>query len=240
MNLKANGTIKAMSLTNQKSQAKQAAGEEAAKWIEDNTVVGLGSGTTAYFFIQALIRRFKKGLNIQAVSSSKHSEELAKKGGIPVLSLNEVEKIHMTVDGADEIDPQKRLIKGGGGALLREKIVANASDEMVVIVDWSKVVEGLGEFPLPLEVLPFGVEMTKRKIESRGYKAVLRHSKGKVYITDNGNYILDVQFKHLSGIPEEHENILKNIPGVLETGFFFHMAGRVIIGDETGKVEVWK
>ncbi|NGX58105.1 MAG: Ribose-5-phosphate isomerase A [Chlamydiae bacterium] len=229
-----------MSFTNQKSPAKEAAGAEAAKLIQNNMIVGLGTGSTAFFFIQGLIKRCKKGLKIKAVSSSKSSEQLARDGGIEVLDLNDIEKIDMTVDGSDEIDHQKRMIKGGGGALLREKIVVNASDEMVVIVDESKVVDELGEFPLPLEVVPFGYELTKKQIEKKGYRTTVRKKENEIYITDNGNYIIDVQFKHLSGTPEDHEEVLKNIPGVLETGFFFNLAGRVIIGDHEGKVEIWK
>ena len=202
-------------------------------------VVGIGTGSTAYFFIQALIERCQEGLKIKAVSSSKASAELAKEGGIEILDLNDVEFIDITVDGADEIDSKKRMIKGGGGALLREKIVANASNEMIVIVDESKVVEHLGAFPLPVEVNPFGYELTKRQIEKQGFRAALREKEGKTYVTDNGNYILDLKFQHLPGEPEEHDQVLKEIPGVLETGFFFDLAGRVIIGNQEGKVKIW-
>ena len=228
-----------MSLTNQKNLAKEAAGKEAAKLIQDQSIVGLGTGSTAYFFIQALIKRCQDGLKIKAVSSSEVSAKQASDGGIEVIDLNEVARIDITVDGADEIDPQKRMIKGGGGALLREKMVASASGEMIVVVDESKVVDRLGAFPLPVEVNPFGYKLIKRQIEKHGFRAELRKKKGQIYITDNGNYILDLQFQHLSGEPEEHDRVLKAIPGVLETGFFFGLAGRVIVADQKGKVKIW-
>lgn len=228
-----------MSLTNQKSLAKKVAGEKAAELIEDRSIVGLGTGSTAYFFIQALIERCQKGLMIKAVSSSEASAKQASAGGIEVIDLNNVAKIDVTVDGADEIDPEKRMIKGGGGALLREKMVASASDEMIVVVDESKVVEKLGAFPLPVEVNSFGYKLTQRIIEKEGFKATLREKEGQTYITDNGNFILDLEFRHLSAQPEELDQILKDIPGVLETGFFFNLAGRVVVGNQEGKVKIW-
>jgi len=228
-----------MSFTNQKSPAKKAAGEKAAELVEDRSVVGLGTGSTAHFFIRALINRCEKGLQIRAVSSSEASAKQARDGGIEIIDLNDVEKIDVTVDGADEIDPEKRMIKGGGGALLREKMVANASDEMIVVVDDSKVVDKLGAFPLPVEVNPFGYKLTERMIEREGFTSRLRVREDQIYKTDNGNYILDLEFAHLSKEPEELDEILKSIPGVLETGFFFGLAGRVIVGDREGKVKIW-
>ncbi len=228
-----------MSSTNDKSQAKKAAGYAAAKLIEDGMVVGLGTGSTAYFFIEALIERCRSGLFVKAVSSSQASKTQASSGGIEMVDLNTLDKIDMTVDGADEVDKQKRLIKGGGGALLREKIVANASHEMIVIVDESKVVERLGSFPLPVEINPFGFDFTKRLIEKKGFKATARKNGNQLYVTDNGNYILDLKFDHLPGQPEEHDSTLKKIPGVLETGFFFDLAGRVIVGCSSGDVKLW-
>jgi len=228
-----------MSITNHKSLAKKVAGEEAAKLIQDQSIVGLGTGSTAYFFINALIRRCEEGLKIKAVSSSEASAKQAIAGGIEVIDLNELAKIDVTVDGADEIDPEKRMIKGGGGALLREKIVASASDEMIIVIDESKVVSRLGAYPIPVEVNPFGYKLTKRRIETHGFRATVREKEGKIYITDNGNYILDLQYQHLSGSPEEHDQVLKSIPGILETGFFFGLAGRVIVGDSKGKVKIW-
>jgi len=228
-----------MSLTNQKSLAKKAAGEKAAELIPDRSIVGLGTGSTAHYFIQALIARCQKGFMVKAVSSSEASTKQARNGGIEMVDLNDVAKIDVTVDGADEIDPQKRMIKGGGGALLREKMVANASDEMIVIVDKSKLVDKLGAFPLPVEVNPYGYKLTQRMIERAGFKSSLRVKEGQTYITDNGNYILDLKFAHLSFEPEELNQMLKSIPGVLETGFFFGLAGRVIVGDQEGKVEIW-
>jgi ribose 5-phosphate isomerase A len=230
-----------MPFTNQKSNAsaKEAAGKEAVKLIKNGMTVGLGSGSTAEFFIEGLIEQARSGLSIKAVSSSKRSAKMAKDGGIEVLDMNDAGKVDITIDGADKIDGQKRMIKGGGGAHLREKIVASASREMVVVVDESKVVDQLGGFPLPLEVAKFGCKVTLRKIESQGFNAELRKNEnGELYVTDNGNHIIDIHFDGPIKDPEGQDAILQNIPGVLETGFFFNLAGRVIIGNNEGKVTI--
>lgn len=225
---------KIMELENMKKRV----GEEAGSWIEEGMLVGLGTGSTVYYFIEKLIKRCQEGLKIQAVSSSERSLELAKKGGIPLADINTVKAIDITVDGADEIDSQKRMIKGGGGALLREKILANMSSELVIIVDESKVVEKLGKRALPLEILPFAYQATIEKINQKGFDGTIRLKKdGTFYCTDNGNYIFDVQFQSLRTHPEKDHEALSGIPGVLETGFFFNLAGRVLIGYSDGQVE---
>lgn len=219
-----------------KELMKKKAGEAAAEWIKEGMLVGLGTGSTVFHFINRLIERVSEGLQIQAVSSSIRSREQAKRGGIPLADVDAITFIDITVDGADEIDSQKRMIKGGGGALLREKILANSSREMVVIVDESKVVEKLGKHPLPVEILPFGREATIDKIKKLGFHGKIRsHDRDGPYLTDNGNLIYDIQFDSLRDDPErDHEKLIR-IPGVLETGFFFNLAGRVLIGksDET-------
>ena len=217
--------------------AKKKAAQKAVEFIEDGMIIGLGSGTTTSYFIEALI--LKKYLRIKVVSSSKDSEEKAKRGSLVLTSLEEVSEIDITVDGADEIDAQKRMVKGGGGALLREKILASSSKEMIVIVDETKWVEHLGLKKLPLEILPFGYLTTQRKIEKLGLKGSFRKEKEKPYVTDNGNYIYDLILLKPEKDLEKLDQILKNIPGVLETGLFFHLAKKVITGFSNGDVKVF-
>ena len=220
-------------------RAKRAAGEKAAALIQNGQIVGLGTGSTAAYFIESLIERVKQGLQITAVSSSRASAEQARRGGIVVLDINEVPHIDITVDGADEIDPQKRMIKGGGGAHVREKILASASDELVIIVDQTKVVPALGRAKLPVEVLFYGSPSTRRKLEKLGYLGHWRMNKDKsLFITENGNLIFDIAFESLPIDPElDHEKIL-HVPGVVDTGFFFGYAGRVIIGSSDGSTQM--
>lgn len=220
-------------------EAKKAAGRKAAEFIEEGMVVGLGSGSTAAYFIEALIERRKQGLKIEAVASSHASAKQAQKGGIPVIDINATLHIDLTVDGADEIDPQKRMIKGGGGAHVREKILAAASRELIVIVDETKLVPALGTCKLPVEILFYGSPSTRKKLEQAGYFGKWRMSKeGQLFMTENGNLLLDIQFPSPPLFPEmDHEKIIQ-IPGVVDTGFFFHLAGRVIVGFSNGNVEI--
>lgn len=229
--------------------SKVAAATAAAELISDGMIVGLGTGSTTQQFIARLIERVQNhGLKIRAVATSQTSVEQAKAGGIPIIDINTVVGlIDLTVDGADQIDKQKRMIKGGGGALVREKITASTSKEMVVIVDSKKVVERLGSFPLPVEIIAFGYQKTIEKLEKHGYRGILRlnqpqglSSEQNLYRTENGNYIFDIHFKQPLTEPERHHNFLKEIPGVVETGFFFGIAGRVIIGYPDGHTEEWK
>lgn len=220
-------------------QIKKALGKKAASLVQNDMLVGLGTGSTATCFIESLIERCKEeGLKIQTVSSSIRSMEQAKAGGIPVLDMSDVTTIDLTVDGADEIDPLNRMIKGGGGAHVREKIVASSSREMVVVVDESKLVPVLGAFGLPVEILPFGYRATIAKLHQMGYDGQIR-KKGEhpFYMTDNGNYIFDIHSPTLFQNPEtDHDQIIK-IPGVVDTGFFFNLATKVLVGYAEGKVE---
>jgi ribose 5-phosphate isomerase A len=219
--------------------AKRAAGRKAAEWIQSGMVVGLGTGSTANYFIEALIERCHQGLHIQAVSSSRESTELAKKGRIEVLDINEVPRIDITVDGADEIDSKKRMIKGGGGAALREKILASASSEMIVIVDSTKLVPTIGRGKLPVEVLFYGSPATRSKLEALGYKGRWRHADDHtLFITENGNLIFDIQFPSPPLSPEEDHQRIRSVPGVIDTGFFFNLAGRVIVGHSDGHTQL--
>lgn len=218
---------------------KKAVGYKAAELIESGMLVGLGTGTTSFYFIERLSQRCKEGLKIHAVASSRHSHEQASKGLIPLLGSDRVSMLDVVVDGADEIDPQKRMIKGGGGAHVREKIVASMSREMIVIVDESKLVHSLGKCKLPIEVLPFAKNATLQHILKAGYKAQFRlDQKGDFFISDNDNYLIDIHFDKLREHPEKDHETLMHIPGVVDTGFFFNLAGRVIVGFADGQVVV--
>jgi ribose 5-phosphate isomerase A len=219
-------------------KAKEAAARKAVEFIQDRMIVGLGTGSTANYFIHALVEKCKQGLKIQAVASSKASADLAR-GTLPLLDINEAPRIDLTVDGADEIDPQKRMIKGGGGAHTREKILAAASREMIVIVDETKLVPALGRHKLPVEILFYGSPSTRSKIEAKGYRGQWRKNKDNtLFITENGNLLYDIQFPAPLSSPEEVHEQLLHIPGVVDTGFFFHLAGRVIIGHLDGSVRL--
>lgn len=219
--------------------AKKAAGEKAATLIENKMVIGLGTGSTVFYFIQNLGLRCRQGLNIQAVASSTASSKQAKKEGIPLADINQLTTLDIAVDGADEIDPEKRMIKGGGGALLREKIIATMSKEMIVVIDETKLSSHLGKRKLPIEIFPFGHRATIHQLEQNGYQGLLRVTSQNVpYITDNGNYIYDIALKVSKIDPIEDHNRLIQIPGVIETGLFFNLATRIIVGFLDGQVVV--
>jgi ribose 5-phosphate isomerase A len=221
-------------------ELKRKAAFEAVKHVKDGFVVGLGSGSTAALAIEALGEKVKReSLRVLAVPTSYQAFLLAAEQGIAVTSLEEHGVIDVTIDGADQIDPELNLIKGMGAALAREKIVASASKQNVIVADESKRVKVLGEngHPVPVEVLPFAIALVKRRIEAVGGKAVLREGKGKVgpVITDNGNAVLDAVFGEIRNA-SELEVKLKMIPGVVETGLFVGLATTAYIGTPT-KVE---
>jgi ribose 5-phosphate isomerase A len=221
-------------------ELKQKAAYEAVKHVKDGFVVGLGSGSTAALAIEALGEKIKREhLNVLAVPTSYQAFLLAAKHGIAVTTLEEHGVINVTIDGADQIDPKRNLIKGMGAALAREKIVASASKQNIIIADESKKVNALGEnnHPVPIEVLPFAIAVAKRRIEAVGGTTVLREGKGKVgpVITDNGNVVLDAVFGVIRNA-SELEVKLKMIPGVVETGLFIDLATTAYIGTAS-KVE---
>ena len=219
---------------------KKAVGIAAADLVKDGMIVGLGTGSTVYYLIEELTKRVKKGLSIKVVSSSLTSEAQAKEGNIPFADISTITSIDLTIDGADEITRDKEMIKGGGGALLREKILANTSREMVVIVDEHKVVDKLGKHPLPVEILPFGRGAIIEKIKKLGFHGTVRsHNKDGFFVTDNENLIYDIHFESLRDHPEKDHEKLIHIPGVLETGFFLGFAGRVLVGKEGGTIDHW-
>ncbi|MCZ8521795.1 MULTISPECIES: ribose-5-phosphate isomerase RpiA [Paenibacillus] len=217
---------------------KQLAAEKAVESIEDGMLVGLGTGSTAYFAIRRIAERVKEGLRIQAVSSSKHSEELAREWGIPLAAFEGIGEIDVTIDGADEADGNGSLIKGGGGALLREKILAYHSRRMIVIVDESKRVERLGAFPLPVEIVPFAENLTLRSLKELGGEPELRRQDGGgLFRTDNGNLIADCRFGSIADAADLEQR-LNLIPGVVENGLFVRRAHRIVTGYASGRVTV--
>jgi ribose 5-phosphate isomerase len=217
-------------------ESKRIAAEKAVELVKEGMKVGLGTGSTAYWAIQAIGRLVKEeGLHIQAVATSVQSEQLAKELGIPMMPFADVDVLDLTIDGADEVDPQLHLIKGGGGALLREKIVAAASKQLIIIVDESKAVQQLGKFPLPVEIVPFAFELTVKKLQKLGCEPKLRKNGDELYITDNGNYIADCEFVAIAD-PEALHDDLNRIPGVVDNGLFIHMANLVIVGSTDGSI----
>ncbi|MEK3929969.1 ribose 5-phosphate isomerase A [Bacillus wiedmannii] len=218
---------------------KQLAGEYAANLVKDGMKVGLGTGSTVYWTIQKLGERVKEGLSFQAVPTSKETEVLAKQLNISLISLNDdVQSLDLTIDGADEIDANLQLIKGGGGALLREKIVATSSKELIIIADESKLVTHLGTFPLPVEIIPFSWKQTERKIQSLGCQTTLRLKNNETFITDNNNMIIDCIFSYNITNPTNLHTQLKMITGVVETGLFVNMTSKAIIGTKNGIKEL--
>jgi len=209
---------------------KEAAGRAAAKLVCDGNVVGLGTGSTAYFAVIALGERVKAGLKIVGIPTSVQTADLARAVGIPLTTLDEHPEIDITIDGADEVDPKLNLIKGGGGALLREKVVASASRKMVVVADSAKVVPALGKFPLPVEVIAFARAVVDKKIVALGASPKLRtRADGSPYITDNGNQILDCSFGKISDV-WALTLALSNIPGIVEHGLFVGLAKLALVG----------
>lgn len=222
------------------SKAKECAGRRAADMVVDGTVVGLGTGSTVYFTLVRLAERIREeGLSIQGVPTSIDTETKARSMGIALTTLGEVEALDLTIDGADEIDGQFQMIKGGGGALLREKVVAHATRHQVIIVGRDKLVERLGStFDLPVEVVPFALPMVEREIRGLGAEPRRRVADGDEYRTDNGNAILDCHFPGGIEDPAAMESRLDSIPGIVETGLFIGLAHTCVVGGEDGTCEV--
>ncbi len=214
-------------------EQKRIAGEKAAEYIKDGMTIGLGTGSTAYYMVEAVGKLVAGGMNLRAVPTSNATEAQAKALGIPLISIEEAEYLDLAIDGVDEIDPQFNAIKGGGGALFREKVVASAAKEVIWIMDNSKLVDAVGAFPLPIEILPYGYTHVLRQMDALELKPVLRVKDGKTFVTDNGNYIADL---HL-GAPMNIADVaakLQGMVGVLETGLFLNMCKRIIVGTDDG------
>jgi len=219
---------------------KRQAAARALEQVRDGMKLGLGTGSTARHFVELLGERVKAGLRVVGVPTSEATRADAERCGVPLTTLDELDHLDLTVDGADEIDPSLNLIKGGGGALLREKIVAAASDRMIVIADDTKWVQTLGRFPLPVEVIPFGLAATRRSL-ARAFAAcgtggelqLRRHKQGHAFVTDGGHWILDA---HLGAIPDPRSlaDALAAIPGVVEHGLFIGLATAAILAGPEG------
>lgn len=218
---------------------KQLAGRRAAELVEDGMRVGLGTGSTVHFTLERLAERVASGLRIVGVPTSVDTETKARALGIPMADLTSVEALDLTIDGADEIDPAFHMIKGGGGALLREKVVASITRRQVVVVGADKRVARLGTFPLPIEVVPFAGAVIQRAVEARGALVRLRQAPGGTpYRTDNGNWILDASFPDGIPDPARLEAELDRLPGIVETGLFVGLAHLLVVGHADGAVEV--
>ncbi|MCQ6265278.1 ribose-5-phosphate isomerase RpiA [Fictibacillus sp. WQ 8-8] len=212
---------------------KQMAGEKAADFIEEGMTIGLGTGSTVYFMLQKLGERVKEGLQIKGVSTSDSTTKLAESLNIPLISINEIDQIDLTIDGADEVDAELNGIKGGGGALLYEKVVASISSKIIWIVDSAKRVESLGTFPLPVEVLPFGSHQVFRLFEKEGLQPSFRKKEDAYFITDSGHYVIDLKMESIKH-PEKTASWLDGITGVVEHGLFLNMADLLIVGEAGG------
>ena len=218
---------------------KRLAAIEAVNYIKEGMTVGLGSGSTSVYMIKELGRRVLDGLKIKGVPSSEKIKQLAEKSGISIISLDEVEKIDVNIDGADEFDPKLRLIKGGGGALLREKIVAHNANYNIIMADSSKQVERLGKFKLPIETIPFATQSIFKELKNHGLSPKLRQIDGGTYKTDQNNDIIDLDIfdsPDLEGI----DQMLHNIPGIVETGLFLNSTDLVIWSKGEGIRKIYK
>lgn len=214
-------------------QGKKIAGIKATEYIEDNMILGLGTGSTAFYMIEKVGELVKQGLNIKAVATSQNTINLANELKIPLVSVDEVKRIDLAIDGVDEIDGSFNAIKGGGGALFREKIVANIADKVIWIMDSSKVVDSIGAFPLPVEILPFGYNHVLEKLKLLSFNPILRMKGDIPFVTDNHNFIVDLHLGKGFDIKYIAEK-LKSITGVLETGLFLNTCDKIIIGNSDG------
>jgi ribose 5-phosphate isomerase A len=226
-------------------KAKFVAARRAVDFVENGMKLGLGTGSTAAWMVRCLAERVREeGLRVTGVPTSRRTADLAAELGIRIVSLDEARWLDLTIDGADEFDSALALIKGGGGALLQEKIVATASDRMIVIADPAKEVAHLGAFPLPVEVIGFGWQTTKALIEETlvsldvlGRETTLRMNGDRPFVTDEGNYIVDLHLGRI-GNPRQLSLVLNQIPGVVENGLFIDICDAVVIGHGDGRVEV--
>ena len=198
--------------------------------------IGLGTGSTAYWAIQLIGKRVREGLQVKAIATSRHSETLAQELGIPIITFADTDHLDITIDGADETDDQLNLIKGGGGALLREKIVASVTKFYIIIADESKLVRTLGAYPLPVEIVQFGWEVTVKQLKKLGCSPKLRSVDNKYFLTDNGHFIADCEFGKIHQ-PEVLHQQINSIPGVVDNGLFLNLADIVILGGSDGNIK---
>lgn len=219
-------------------EEKLAAARASVRFVHDGQIVGLGTGSTATAAIRLLGEQVQKGLKIVGIPTSQRSRELAESLGIPLATLDDYQQIDVTIDGADEFDPKLRLIKGGGGALLREKVVASASKLVVIVADSGKQVEVLGKFPLPVEVIPFAQALIAERVTALGASVTLRqYAYGNPFVTDEGHHILDCHFGQIPDPPSLACRLSK-MPGIVEHGLFIDMADLVIVAKGSEIVEL--
>jgi ribose 5-phosphate isomerase A len=222
------------------SDAKNHSALKAVEEVRDGMIVGLGSGSTAKFAIDHLACKVREGMQIRAIASSILSEKQARVLGIPLIDFSGIDKIDLYLDGADEVDENFNLIKGGGGALVREKILAANSDRFIVIVDESKLVKNLGKFPVAVEIIPYGYHFTRKKLADLGCTASLRYKNFDVFISDNGNFIVDCTFQNIED-PVLLNEKLNSVPGVVESGLFeSSLVDSLIAGYRNGEVKILK
>jgi len=214
----------------QKENEKKLAAAAAVKFVQEGSIVGLGTGSSAFYAIQEIAALVKQGMQIQGVATSEQTAYLAESLGIPVLGFDEVHAIDITIDGADEFTTDRKLIKGGGGALFREKIVASMSKQEIIIADASKLVKQLGAFTIPIEVIPLATNYVLQELKLMWGSALLRKKSGHLFVTDNGNHIIDADFG-LIDHPEALAKALNNIDGLLAHGIFIDLATKVIMAD---------
>ncbi len=220
-------------MANEQNDYKKIAGDKAAEYVEDGMTVGLGTGSTVNWTVIKLGEMVANGLKIRGIPTSVQTEKLAREHNIPLVDFSEVTDLDIAIDGADEIDPELNLIKGGGGALVREKLVAASSRRFIVVADDSKLVEKLGEFPLPVEIVPFAWETTEKRVAEFGINPQRRMKKGEPFVSDNGNYILDCNCGAIDDPVDLHTK-LKLLVGVVETGLFVGMTDIAIIAGTDG------
>jgi ribose 5-phosphate isomerase A len=221
-------------------EAKRMAAQHALEFVEDGMSLGLGSGTTSAIFIKELGERVKSGLKVRGIATSAASQELAESLSIPITSFDETPELDLAIDGADEVGPGLALIKGGGGALLREKIVESAARKFIVIADSSKLVKQLGKFPLPVEVIQMALPNVTRRLQALGLNPKLRHhADGSVYLTDENNFILDCACGVIPD-PSKTAADIRNVVGVVEHGLFLNMASFALIASDQGVAKVEK
>ena len=216
----------------QDNELQKRAGIKAVEYIQEGMIIGLGTASTVYHTIVKLSEKVKEGLNIKAVSTSSSTTQLAQQLGISVIPFDKVDYIDLTIDGADEVDGLLNGIKGGGGALLYEKLVATASNKVIWVIDENKRVKSLGKFPLPIEVVPFAYHQVFNKLKGLKLNPVIRKDNGSYYITDGQHYIIDLSIQKIED-PYALEKMIKLIPGVVDTGLFLNIADTIIIGRET-------
>ena len=222
-------------MNSDRDRLKRAAAERAVEFVESGMVLGLGTGSTAAFVVERLARRVAQGLQVTAIPTSEHTAELARRLGIPLATFGEHRRLDLAIDGADEVERASlNLIKGHGGALLREKIVAAASERFIVVVDDEKLVDRLGErAALPVEVVQFGWQATAAALEQLGAAPELRQTDGRAFVTDGGNFILDCRFASIAD-PQRLECLVNMIVGVVENGLFVARASAVIVASDVG------